>query len=92
MTTTPPAMPPAMGPMEELLLEAAGGEGAATAGLRSATGTVSVTGGKPSISTTTLTDATFAPTPAGIAHHMLKAEMAREEVIITADGDACSAT
>ena len=75
MTTTPPAMPPAMGPMEELLLEAAGGDGATIAGLvRSATGTVSA--GKPWISTTTLTAAIFAPTPAH--HHMLKAEMACE--------------
>lgn len=83
MTTAPPAMPPAMGPTEELLVEAVGGEGAATTGLvRSAPGTV--TGGKPWISTTTLTAVKFAPTPEGTTHHMLKAEMACEEVFGTA--------
>ena len=71
MTTTPPAIPPAMGPMEELLVEAVGGEGAATAGLvRSVPGTV--TGGKPWISTTTLTAAKFALTPAGATHYKLR--------------------
>lgn len=63
---TPPAMPPAMGPMEELLLEAGGGAGAETSGLRlpgeAVTGTV--TAGSPVISTTTFTPAKLAPTPA----------------------------
>lgn len=83
MTTTPPAMPPAMGPMEELLLDVAGGEGASTPGLvRSVTGTA--TGGKPSICTTTLTDVTFAPTPEDAIHHTLTAEMPHDEVSVMA--------
>ena len=87
MMTAPPAMPPAIGPMEEPLLEAAGGEGAATSGLvRSATGTV--TAGKPWTSTTTLTAATFAPTPAATTYHMLKAEVACEKPFTSAVGDA----
>ena len=52
--------------MEELLLEAAGGEAADTSGLRlpgdAVTGTV--TGGSPEISTTTFTPDRLAPTPA----------------------------
>ena len=69
MKMTPPAMPPAIGPMEEPLLEAGGGEGAETSGLRllgdTATGTV--TAGRPVISTTTFTPAKVAPTPT--PHH-----------------------
>lgn len=89
MMTIPPAMPPAMGPMEELLLDVAGGEGAATPGLvRSATGTV--TGGRPSICTTTLTDVTFAPTPEDATHHArLRCLMRRCHLLLLVH---CSAT